>query len=355
MEQRSLNILIVEDSYDDYELYMRFLTNIFLKPIIDHCAKASSAKSIIEKNHYDLILLDYNLPGSNGLELLRSLDSLKLGAAIVALTGQGNESVAVEFMKLGVCDYLQKDKMSKESLSYAINRALELSYSRRIEYEKQIELTRFAHTITHDLKAPLGRIKTYADLIVNTKAIDNFEYIQNIADDAAYVSNFLDKLLEFAEFGRVNISKIQVDLNILVKKAIDNLEMEIQESKATIKIDSLPEIYGHETSLIQLFQNIISNSIKYSEKEPEIVIQYSNSSEDSIISIIDNGIGVDEQYLESVFEPFQKLSNKQSKPGVGLGLALCKAIVEEHNGSIKMENLPKDQGSKVIISFPKLF
>jgi signal transduction histidine kinase len=349
------NILIIEDSKDDLELYSRLLNKIFKDCIIDHCCLLDHAIKAIKSTQYNLILLDYNLPDMTGLDLIRAikLAGIDLLCPIVALTGQGNEDVAVEFMRLGASDYIPKDKISLESLSNSINKSFNAFRTKQIEREKQEELYRFVHTIAHDLKGPLGRIGAYANLLAKRPENIGSKYVQNIQEDSIYMVEFIDNLLLYAESGRSSAEKTEVDLNLVVEKSLKNLELEIASRDAVIKADSLPIVLGDKISLVQLFQNLISNSIKYCEQRPWIEISSEFKTNHMIVSLADNGIGIAKDKIKDVFKPFTRIANDLGKSGLGLGLALCETIANQHGAIIDL--IPrKDGGTKANIVFAKI-
>lgn len=356
MQKKNISILVIEDSIDDLELYSRLLSKIFNNPNIGECLSADEGREAIKDNNYDLILLDYNLPGINGLDFVKSINQmdLELVPPIIALTGQGNEKIAVEFMRLGVCDYILKSDISKESLSFAINKALESSYNAKIEHEKRLEQARFAHTVAHDLRAPLGRIAAYSKMIQSKEQGSPIcKYVQNIKEDSKYMIDFLDNLLAYAEAGRSGATKDKVDLNDIVQQSMHNLEIEIKSRDAAVSFEELPQIYGNSISLVQLFQNIISNALKYTKEKPVIEVTSEVNNDSAIITVKDNGIGIDPEQSGAILEPFTRLSNDLDASGLGLGLALCKTIIKQHMADIKICPSSKG-GTEVSLIFPKI-
>ncbi len=352
MQLDEMKILIIEDSLDDVELYTRTLNKI-VDAHITTCNTPNEALEVIKNKPLDLILLDYNLPQMNGVDLLHELkkETVSLPCPVIALTGQGNEHVAVSFMKLGVSDYLPKSKVSAETLSIAIYRAMDRFNMKKMEKEKQVERIRFAHTVAHDLKAPLGRISSYVRLLSKKVPDEANHYLQNIKDDAAYMTSFLSNLLFYAEMGRSSLAKDQVDLQYAVERALNNLEIEIKARNAEIRLTNLPFIEGDLISLTQLFQNLIANSLKYCEKTPFIEIDALVDHDRLMVSVKDNGIGIDKKASKKAFEPFSRLDTKLNVEGIGLGLALCKTIAKQHHAKIEIEpNTPS--GTTVMISFP---
>jgi signal transduction histidine kinase len=355
MHIKKLNILIIEDSPDDVELYTRHLNKIFSFCDIEHASMAEDGIRLLKIKRYDLVLLDYNLPSMNGVDFMRTINLANniLSFPIIALTGQDNTNIAVEFMRLGVSDYIPKNEISFESMSRSIHNALENFHIKQIEHEKQLELYRFAHTIAHDLKAPLGRIGAYSNLLAKKYKNLECKYIDNIQEDSHYMVEFLDNLLLYAESGRSDIAKTQVDLNLVVEKSIRNLELEIANRDAVIKIGNLPKIYGDNLSLTQLFQNLISNSIKYCQMRPEIEISSETRSGYKLVSLMDNGIGIAKNKIKEAFKPFSRIANDLGRSGLGLGLALCETIAQQHSATIDL--MPrKDGGTKANIVFAKI-
>lgn len=344
------DILIIDDSIDDYDLYSRLIKKIFTNYTIEHCESAEEGIEKLKHNKYSLILLDYHLYGMNGIEFLSEIAPLKQEAPIIALTGSGNENVAINFMKMGVGDYITKSNISYEVLSEAILNVLKKSRTTKIEQEKQHELSLFAYNVAHDLKAPLGRINSYAQLICKKHPELESKYMQNIIEDSEYMESFLTSLLLYSEMGRSTLSLSEVSLNSALKQSISNLEVEIVRKNAVIKTEEMPKISGHHISLVQLFQNLIANSIKYCSNTPLIKISSKIEGKYLHIELSDNGIGIDKDKIKDIFKPFTRIANNLNTLGTGIGLAICSTIVKQHHAQIKAE--PNEiGGTKFIITF----
>ncbi|MCT4634795.1 MAG: response regulator [Rickettsiales bacterium] len=344
------DILIIDDSIEDCELYSRLLERIFSNYTIDHCESAEEGIERIKHNKYSLILLDYYLYGMNGIDFLSEIAPLKQEAPIIALTGSGNEEVAINFMKMGVGDYITKSNVNFDILSESILNVLKKSRNVKIEQEKQHELSLFAYNVAHDLKSPLGRINSYAQLIYKKHPELESRYIQNIIEDSQYMESFLSNLLLYSEMGRSRLSLSKVDLNSVFRQSISNLELEIKNKNAVIKIEEMPEVYGHYISLVQLFQNLIANSIKYCTKTPIIKV-FSRIEDNNLhIELSDNGIGIDKDKAKDIFKPFTRIDNNLNTLGTGIGLAICLTIVKQHHAQIKVES-NEVGGARFIITF----
>lgn len=344
------DILIIDDSIDDYELYSRLLRKIFSNYRIDHCESAEDAIEKIEHKKYSLILLDYHLYGMNGIDFLSEIAPLNQEAPIIALTGSGNEDVATNFMKMGVADYITKCSVTYDVLSEAILNVLKKARSIKIEQEKQHELSLFAYNVAHDLQAPLGRINSYAQLIHKKHPELESRYIQNIIEDSQYMESFLSNLLLYSEMGRSRLSLSKVDLNSVLKQSISNLELEIKKKNAVIKTENMPEVYGHHISLVQLFQNLIANSLKYCAKTPIIKISSRIENNNLYVELSDNGIGIEKDKIKDIFKPFTRINNNLNTLGTGIGLAICSTIVKQHHAKINVKS-NEVGGTRFIITF----
>lgn len=341
------DILIIEDSIDDLEMYERLLKKLMPNACVDVCEDAESALSQLleDKKNYDLILMDYSLPGGVcGLSILKQLDNdIQIyHGPIIMLTGQGNENVAVECLRYGARDYLPKKCLSMDSLGRAIHNALEKHRAEKIAREKEHELNVFAQTLAHDLKAPLGRADAYLKALGKKHNLYEDMFFQNIKEDIDYTLLFLKRLVEYTQQGRSTIEMQPVHIENVVQKSIDNLEVLIRERGAHVSYHNLPEVDGDEVALIQFFQNMISNAIKYNhQQQPEIIIECQKDTDNRNILIHDNGIGVPPEKAQEIFEPFKRLSS-DGEDHMGLGLALCQKIAHQHKGIVSVT--PREGG-----------
>ncbi len=153
------------------------------------------------------------------------------------------------------------------------------------------------------------------------------------------MQNLINDLLEFSRVGTINNKPESIDCEFILHKVLSNLRMIIKENKATISYDELPDVIADSTPLVQVFQNLILNGIKFhGEDAPKIHVSAEKEASEWIFSVQDNGIGIDLQYSERIFEIFKKLHTKDKYPGTGIGLAICKRIVEGHGVRIWVES-----------------
>lgn len=210
--------------------------------------------------------------------------------------------------------------------------------------ESNIELEQFAYVASHDLQEPLRTITSYTSLITSVYK-DNldpelYKYISICTSAAKRMHELVSDLLEYASLEKNNTQFHPVDCKEVIKSVIVNLSANIKERKAEIKYGSLPTVWGTNILLISLFQNLINNGLKYQPENhtPKITIASKDMGDCYLISITDNGLGIEKKYLEKIFIPFKRLHTKHDFPGSGIGLAMCKRIVNKCKGKIWVES-----------------
>lgn len=220
------------------------------------------------------------------------------------------------------------------------------------------ELRQFAYVASHDLKEPLRMIGSYTQLIEKLHAKDfdesSKEYFAFVSEGVIRMNNLLDALLKYATIGKTEEEREEVKLSEVVEIAIINLRLRIEESNAIIRAENLPVIHSTQSLLIQLFQNLISNAIKFrkSDAVPEIEISSQEKKDKYLISVKDNGIGIDEEYQKRIFIIFQRLHTRNQYEGTGIGLAICQKIVQHLGGRISVDS-KMGEGATFTFSLPK--
>jgi len=206
------------------------------------------------------------------------------------------------------------------------------------------ELEQFAFVASHDLQEPLRMITSFLTLIEKryATAIDDRgqQYIRFAVDGAKRMREIILDLLEFSRIGSITEEKKVVSANDLVNEVLIIHKKTIKDKQAKIHLSVLPEILCHPNSIIQVFQNLISNALKYHDgtQKPEIFIDFTEKKDSWQFSVRDNGIGIDKEYLDKIFVIFQRLHQKEQYSGTGIGLSICKKIVEFHGGKIWVES-----------------
>lgn len=220
------------------------------------------------------------------------------------------------------------------------------------------ELEQFAYVASHDLQEPLRMILSYVQLIQknidqgDTKRVN--EFIAYVIEGTGRMQALINDLLQFSRVTRKGNPFAQVDLNEVLKIAVTHLTARIQENNAQVNISPMPVIMGDSFQLIRLFQNLIDNAIKFKtiSTNPIIDINVKEKEDEYEFSVRDNGIGIEDKFYNRIFVIFQRLHNRKDYEGTGIGLAICKKIVERHGGEIWVES-EKDKGSTFYFTIKK--
>jgi PAS domain S-box-containing protein len=222
------------------------------------------------------------------------------------------------------------------------------------------ELEDFAFIASHDLQEPLRKVMLFGDRIKSVYPADaddrGLNYIDRLQNSMTKMQGFIHDLLEYSKVTRTSTPLKSVNLQDVVSEALNNLEAQIKQSQGTVEVLPLPSINGDRFQLAQLFQNLISNALKYSKENTTPKIKVSSRSNGNFaweILVEDNGIGIDPKYFHKIFKPFERLHSGNQYGGTGIGLAICAKVLSRHEGSIRLESQP-GKGSVFIITLPKI-
>ncbi len=258
----------------------------------------------------------------DGLDLYNEMSAAKLG-----------DEVVVHFTDFTKLKHLQLELIKKIEELERSNKNLE----------------EFAHAASHDLKAPLRKIQIFTTQVkdaLNVHLKDNeLAVFKKIEDATSRMGSLIDDIMKYAHVNHEPMEKEVVDLKEKLKQVLDDLEIEIQQKKAIVKVQDLPQVMGYSRQLQQLFQNLISNSLKYSKANvpPEIQIFADQTEEDGskyvVIEVKDNGIGFDPKFKHEIFQMFTRLHGKDQYSGNGIGLSIVQKIIQNHRGRIRTESV----------------
>jgi light-regulated signal transduction histidine kinase (bacteriophytochrome) len=277
--------------------------------------------------------------------------------------------------------------IAQEQKLKAINKSLEIEIKDRIASEEKVkelnkkllknieqlesankELDQFAFIASHDLQEPLRKIRTFSNRILSKYQSQLDEegqlYIEKMQNASERMQTLINDILTFSKIAISKEARIKSDMNVLIEEVLMDMDMQIQEKNARIIIDKLPQIPVYPGLIKPLFQNLLNNSLKYSKKNtvPEIKISGNienvtdpngkmNGHRYCRIQVQDNGVGFEQQYAEQIFTMFKRLHSNSEYAGTGIGLAICKKIVEEHQGYINAKSV-LDNGATFTISLP---
>jgi signal transduction histidine kinase len=399
-------ILLVDDREDNL-LSMESLFEKDNYRFIKANSGRQALKILLKEFDFALILMDVNMPNLNGFEtaaLIYERQKLKhIPIIFITANNYGEENVFKGY-KMGAVDYIYKPVnpdllrakvavfvdlyrknhtlLAQEQKLIFINKNLENEIKERKIYEEKIktlnkellanigrlesankDLDRFAFMASHDLQEPLRKIRIFSDRL-NLKFHglldeEGRNYLGRIQKVSERMQALINDLLIFSKISVEKDLFLQSDLNKLVGDVLVDMEHTIMEKNAKISVDKLPCLCVNPVLMQPLFYNLISNALKYSKKgaDPLIRIRAEVNAEKNQenkycrILVEDNGIGFDQKYADQVFDMFRRLHPKSEFEGTGIGLALCKKIVEKHNGFISVRS-KVDEGSVFIVSLP---
>src|SRR6266481_6119790 len=350
-----LRVLHVEDSELDAELVSEALRRGGFSVSVVVVQEEAEFVGQLLSHHPEVVIADYNLPQWTGMEALDVLRSKGLDIPLSLVSGALGDITAVECIKRGVTDYVLKDGLAR--LPEAIRRALqekrilrlrrqaEEDLARKVEElaRSNAELEQFAYVASHDLQEPLRMVAAYTQLLgerYRGKLDENADkFIGYASEGALRMQTLIQDLLAFSRVGRNGSGR--VDCNAVMGEVLVSLGSAIQESGAVVTHEKLPEVWANRTQMEKGFQNLVGNAIKFRGKEPPAIsVQAQKAGQQWLFSVSDNGIGIAPEYAENIFVVFQRLHARTEYPGNGIGLAICKKIVERNGGRIWVESQP---------------
>ena len=358
-----VRVLLVEDEPADVELALNALRGAGLCAMGDVAQTREEFTELVRKNVYDVILADFKLPNWNGMESVEILRREGVDIPVILVSGELGELTAVECIKQGASDYVLKYQVAR--LQDAVPRAIREKKLREDHRRSQEELARsnqdleqFAYVASHDLQEPLRMVATYTQLLAERYRgkLDGEadKYIYYAVDGALRMQTLLQDLLTFSRIGRQGTDLENTDCNVVMQRAIKNLQTAVDESGASVTRDALPTVMADGSQLLQVFQNLIGNALKFRGPDrPAIHVSASKRGSEWVFSVADNGIGIAPEYADSIFVIFKRLHTHAQYPGSGIGLSICKKIIERQGGRIWVESCP-GQGSTFKFTLPDI-
>jgi signal transduction histidine kinase len=349
-----LRVLMVEDDPGDVELILLILRKDGFDVTGDVAQTVDEFTLQIQTIGYDLILADYNLPQWRGTEALDILCRENLDVPLIVVTGCLSQEKAMECIKQGATDCVLKDHIAR--LPASVHKALEEKRLRdeRRRFEKYLackvvelarsndELEQFAYVASHDLQEPLRMIANYTQLLAERyrgRLDDQADkYISYSVDGAVRMQALIPDLLKLSRAGKADVEPSTIQCREVVEQALKNLQAAVQESGAVVKWNDLPSVVAIPSQLVQVFQNLIANAIKFHGLEaPVVQINAEKKDNQWVLSVSDNGIGIAPENWQAIFVIFSRLHTRAEYAGNGIGLAICKKIVERHGGKLWIE------------------
>ncbi len=338
---KKYKILVIDDSDIDREVCVRAFKKVKNASYqVFERASGNEGLAYINEHKPDCVLLDYYMPGRNGIETLKHIKAKHPFLPVIMLTGQEDASLAVQVMKFGAQDYIAKADVNPETLSRSVRLAVA-----RCSLEQENDLNReaintFGRALAHDLKEPVRMIRSFLKIIEETQDLteQNKEYFSHVIGATNSMDNLIDMVHQYTKLDITSTAnKKDVAFSQAARAAEANLRRILPEKALSIEVDENLSVSGNFAQITQVFQNLIMNAVLHNDKEKPI-IKVSSETNDlaHIIHISDNGPGIETAYHYRIFEPFTRFSD--GKKGSGLGLAICKKTIEYIGGEIWVEN-----------------
>ncbi|MBV9962467.1 MAG: response regulator [Parafilimonas sp.] len=385
-------ILIVDDKKENlFSLKTLLQLNLYE---VDTAMSGEEALKKILKTEYELIILDVQMPGMDGYEVAENITGYSKSKDIPILflsavnidkrfVTKGYNSGGVDYVTkpfdpdlllLKIKTFARLYRQTKELNDIKLNlekkveeRTAELKALNEELEVSNAELQQYAFIASHDLQEPLRKIITFSQIVKERFIVGNndaVQYLNRIVTSSERMRSLINDLLNYSKLS-VSPKFVVTPLNSIVQDVINDLELAIREKNARLIVKQLPSIEVIPDQMRQVFQNIISNALKFSkqDEQPQIEIwsePATPESDDGLVAednhycrifISDNGIGFNEQYLDKIFTMFQRLHGKAEYEGTGIGLSIVKKIVEKHQGSVTAKSI-EGEGATFVITLP---
>lgn len=406
-----IKILLVDDKENNL-LSMESLLWQDGYQLIKATSGKEALKILLKEMDFTLILMDVEMPELNGFEtatMIYQREKLRhIPIIFITAHSYGDDNMFKGY-RAGAVDYLYKpvqpellrakvaifaelyrkthQLMQQEEKLMKINKNLEIEIKDRILSEEKVnalnkqqlenihqlesinkELDRFAYMASHDLQEPLRKIRIFSERIGMKYSgeldAEGKSYIDKMQSACERMQNLINDILAFSKLNVEKEVMVFSNINDIIEEVLVDMEMEILEKNAKVEVDLIPKLNVHPRLIKPLFQNLISNSLKYSQKEIAPIVKITAKLDEPLkapdqnnvgkfcrINVEDNGVGFEQEYAEQVFTMFKRLHVGSEYEGTGIGLAICKKIVEQHKGFISVKSAV-NKGSTFIISLP---
>ncbi len=349
-------ILLVDDRHEN----LLSLESILRGPdrLIFKAQSGKEALGLLMEHSFAVALIDVQMPEMNGFELAElmrgSEDTQSIPILFVAATGpdhalhfQGFEAGAVDILYKPLNESIVRSKVGvfvdiDKQRTLLKQKVDELQAAQDRIKASNLELERFAHVASHDMKEPLRTIILHLSLLkkemgdrLTTRAGDSISFA---VEGSKRLASLIDSLTSYSRFGSSGLKLADVDCSAILRDVAQDLSIPLKEKNATLDIGFLPTIRADKEQLRQVFQNLISNALKFSRANPVIAVSAQREEGKHIFSVTDNGIGIAETHIGRIFEPFFRAHPRNQFDGSGIGLSVCKTIVEKHGGKIWVES-----------------
>ena len=382
MAQEKINILIIEfDPKDILKIEGVLSRQEGVSYEVSWLQKEEEMLKKIDEERFDVIMLSYDLPGTNGLEILSDLQYKDLKGPVIMLADKGDEEFGAQAVRQGAYEYVIRQKGFEQGLPLVIHNALS-AFKRDKERErlqkevaaKKIELeaankklkeldrikSDFVANVAHEFRTPLTIIKGNVDLVVKGGLGEVTSQQKEMLDGAKNVANRLARLvndlldISKIESGKMKLREDLFNINKIIEENLPGFTKMIKDRKQTLKKElaiDMPDIKADMDKITQVFVNLLSNAIKYSPEQGSIVVKSVNLENEIMVEVSDTGEGVSQENLDTIFDKFTRVT-AEKKEGTGLGLPIAKDIVVLHKGRMWVKS-EIGKGSQFYFTLPK--
>jgi len=382
MAQEKINILIIEfDSKNILKIEGVLSRQEGVSYEVSWLQKEEEMLKKIDEERFDVIMLSYDLPGTNGLEILSDLQYKDLKGPVIMLADKGDEEFGAQAVRQGAYEYVIRQKGFEQGLPLVIHNALS-AFKRDKERErlqkevaaKKIELeaankklkeldrikSDFVANVAHEFRTPLTIIKGNVDLVVKGGLGEVTSQQKEMLDGAKNIANRLARLvndlldISKIESGKMKLREDLININKIIEENLPGFTKMIKDRKQTLKKElaiDMPDIKADMDKITQVFVNLLSNAIKYSPEQGSIVVKSVNLENEIMVEVSDTGEGVSQENLDTIFDKFTRVT-AEKKEGTGLGLPIAKDIVVLHKGRMWVKS-EIGKGSQFYFTLPK--
>ncbi|MCX7885981.1 MAG: hybrid sensor histidine kinase/response regulator [Verrucomicrobiae bacterium] len=361
MQNERYKILLIDDEEVVLDSCVRMLRGGPYE--VKTATDGASGLALVREFRPDLVIVDLKMPGISGLEVLEQIRDFDPTIVTIMLTGFATVGSAVDAMKKGACDFLPKP-ITPDEFRLVVGRALErrrlILETQALRREKELLREQFAAIISHELKSPLGALQQHLFLLAEELA-DKLtpEQRQRLERMKVRVTDLMKLIqtwlrLTYADLGKIREQFRPVIVAEVIAKAVESVQPEAARKAIEVIVEGADpslRVVGEEGTLVQALVNLLNNAIKYSPGGSEVYVRAARRDDKVTIAVVDHGVGIPPDELPHVFEDFYRASTGKGETGTGLGLPLCKRIVEAHDGTISVSSQP-GKGSTFTIELP---
>lgn len=375
-KERPVRVLMVDDDYEDFVLVERLLKSCSRRYRVFHIETVEEAEEAVRKGDHDIALIDNHINDSSGLELIRSMRANDAQVPLILLTGSADPTIDLTALEAGAVDYIDKKDLSsrvlERSIRYAYAQFITEQRLRRSEMamraaKEQAEYanaakSQFLAHMSHELRTPLNAIIGFSELmrdeVMGPVGNDRYvPYVSDIYNSGQHLLTLINDILDLSkiESGQMEYHPEPVNIRELADDCIQVVREQVRSARldVAVDIDAASYMIVDRRAFKQIMLNLLSNSIKFTPDGGRISIGLNLATPMPTLSVSDNGIGIPEEKLATALEPFGQAGQELylAEPGTGLGLAIVKAMVEAHDGELRLESV-ENRGTTVSILLP---